>query len=229
MAIEASGLGRDIDDRAILDGVNLRVPEGAFISILGPNGAGKTTLLHILATLTRPTRGDLRLLGQPVSRATVRGLRCRIGMIGHQPMLYRHLSARENLHMFGRLYGLTNVGNRADALLEKVGLLDRGDDAVATFSRGMVQRIAIARALMHEPALLLADEPFAGLDVASMRALEGLLQSLHAAGKTIFMSSHDPAQSLRLAQRVLVLRCGTLIANCPTEEVDPDLLVRALE
>jgi len=213
-----------VNDRLILSRINLDLPTGSFLCVLGANGAGKSTFIHLLGTLLTPTAGELQLFGRPMQRQHAVALRARIGMIGHQPMLYRHLSARQNLSLFGRLYGLAQPDERTDDLLNQVALYDRADDTVAGFSRGMTQRLAIARALMHNPDLLLADEPFAGLDVISTRTLERLLHRLHEAGKTIVLTHHDIHQSLRLSQRVIVLRKGLLVADSPSKQTDPDTL-----
>jgi heme exporter protein A len=181
-------------------------------ALLGANGAGKSTLLKILATLIPPTSGELHLLGQPAG-GDVAAIRSRIGMIAHQPMLYRDLSARENLAFFGSLYGISKPADRIAELLDMVGLPDRADDPVKTLSRGMTQRIAIARALMHDPQLLLADEPFDGLDAPSSQALEGLLRQLRDQGRTIIVSNHDIGQSLRLTDHVIVLKSGRIVLN----------------
>ena len=220
-AVRAIDLSKSIDDRPVLDRINLEVPRGSYLMLLGANGAGKSTMLNVMATLTPFTYGQLHLLGEPVGRGAV-GLRARIGMIGHQPMLYRDLSARENLVFFGRLYGVQRPAERAEQMLAEVGLADRAADQVGTFSRGMVQRVAIARALMHDPELLLADEPFSGLDLPSIRKLEALLKVLHRGGKTVIQSNHDVDQSLRLAQRVLVLRRGRLVADHAARTADAE-------
>jgi ABC-type multidrug transport system ATPase subunit len=148
-------------------------------------------------------------------------------MIAHQPMLYRDLSPRENLTFFGNLYGLTKPADRIAELLELVGLPDRADDPVKTLSRGMTQRIAIARALMHDPQLLLADEPFDGLDAPSSQALEGLLRRLRDQGRTLIVSNHDIPQSLRLTDHVVVLRGGRIVLNTLASGLDAaDVLER---
>lgn len=214
----AKGLGKRIDERVVLAGIDLEVGAGEFVAVLGANGAGKTTLLKLLATLTKATGGELHLFGED-ARGQAARLRRWIGMIGHQGMLYGDLSARENLVFFGRLYGVRDVARRAGELLERVGLAGRADDAVQTFSRGMVQRAAIARALMHDPQLLLADEPFAGLDVAATGALENLLAELNGEGRTVILVNHDVGQSLRLAQRVVVLRGGRKVLDEATAQV----------
>ena len=198
---------------------------GGYLALLGANGAGKSTLLNILAMLTCLTQGSLELFGKPVLRGDVNA-RARIGMIGHQPMLYRDLSARENLVFFGKLFRVANTNKRATQLLERIGLADRGDDQVRTFSRGMVQRIAIARALMHDPQLIFADEPFSGLDVPSVRTLESILGQLHDEGKTIVLVNHDIAQSLRLAQRIIILRQGRIVCDQLTRHSDVEGITR---
>jgi heme exporter protein A len=200
---------RVIDDRPILQDLNFTIDSGEFIVLLGANGAGKSTLLKMLATLTTPTHGELYLFNQSY-RAQ---LRRRIGLIGHTAMLYRELPAKENLVFFGKLYGVKNPSERADELLDWIGLSSRAQDAVKTFSRGMLQRVAIARALMHEPELLLADEPFAGLDAPSARVVEQMLTQLHGGGKTVILTTHDLNQGLELAERVMVLRQGRLVQD----------------
>lgn len=213
-AVFCRALDKSLDDRPILRDINLAIACGEFLAILGNNGAGKTTLLKILATLSAPTAGELQLFGQSLPRHAA-AARARLGLIGHQSMLYRDLTARENLLFFARLYGVKNPREHADDLLNSVGMYSRADDAVKTFSRGMTQRIAIARALIHDPDMLLADEPFAGLDVAGADAVERLLSAQHQAGKTVVLVNHDVGQSLRLAQRVLLLRAGRLVVDQP--------------
>lgn len=207
--VQAIGLGKTLDDRHVLKGIDLSIDAGQYVVILGVNGAGKTTLLKMLATLAAPTAGELRLFGLSLPRHAS-AARARLGLIGHQSMLYRDLTARENLELFARLYGVPSPAKRANELLDIVGLLDRGNDPVKVFSRGMTQRVSIARALVHEPDLLLADEPFAGLDVPGTLAIERLLADLHRAGKSIVMVNHDIPQSLRLAERIIVLRAGII-------------------
>jgi heme exporter protein A len=165
-----------------------------------------------------PSQGEVHLFGQKLSPGNV-AVRARIGLIGHQPMLYRDLSARENLTFFARLYAVNDAPARVDRMLRMVGLADRADDPVKNFSRGMVQRLSIARALLHEPSLILADEPFAGLDAPSIQSLEQLLQRLNAAGRTIVMVNHDIEQTLRLADRAIVLRQGRIALDQQTHRL----------
>jgi heme exporter protein A len=218
-AVQVSGLAKTIDDKRVLTDITFDVPRGSYVALLGANGAGKSTLLKILATLIPPTKGKLALFGETL-KGEAAGLRARLGLIGHGAMLYRDLSARENLVFFSRLYDVPDAASRADELLEYVGLTGRARDPVKTFSRGMAQRVSIARALVHDPDLLLADEPFAGLDAPSQVMLQQMLARLHGEGKTIILASHDLAQSLGLAQRALVLRQGRLVVDEATSQLD---------
>ncbi|MHC5022495.1 MAG: ABC transporter ATP-binding protein [Planctomycetota bacterium] len=220
-AVQATGLGKSIDEKPILADLSFEIPEGRYTALLGANGAGKSTLLKLLGALLEPTAGTLAIFGAPHSRDAA-ALRARIGMIGHGAMLYRELSALENLVFFGRLYRVPDPAGRARTLLAEVGLADRAHDSVKTFSRGMVQRVAIARALVHDPALLLADEPFAGLDAPSRASLEAALSDLRDQGKTIILANHDIKQSLELADHALVLRKGRLVVDRATAELDAE-------
>jgi heme exporter protein A len=223
-AVQVTGLGKTIDDKVILSDITFEIPSGQYVALLGANGAGKSTLLKILATLIPATRGELALFGEVLKRAAA-GLRARLGLIGHSAMLYRDLSARENLIFYGRLYDLPDPARRAAAMLDAVDLASRADDPVKTFSRGMAQRLSIARALMHDPDVLLADEPFAGLDAPSGRVLEQTLAQLHADGKTLILASHDIGQSLSMAQRAIVLRQGRLVMDERTAQLDPEAVL----
>ena len=226
-AVSAQLLRKVIDERVILDNLTFAIPRGSYVALLGANGAGKSTLMRILSMLVPPSSGELSLFGEPL-RAGGAAIRKRIGLISHQAMLYRDLSPRENLCLFGKLYGVKNADQRALQLLQLVNLEDRADDPVKNFSRGMTQRIAIARALMHNPDLILADEPFAGLDAPSAHTVELLLAALHQAGRTILLANHDIAQSLRLAQRILLLRKGALIMDSAAAGVDADSVLKEI-
>ena len=223
----AEAVGKVIDDRAILDNLTFTIPRGAYVALLGANGAGKSTLMRILSMLVPPSSGELSLFGQSL-RTGGTAIRKRIGLVSHQAMLYRDLSPRENLRLFGKLYGVPHADERAMQLLQLVNLEDRADDPVKNFSRGMTQRTAIARALMHNPDLILADEPFAGLDAPSANTLELLLAALHQAGRTILLANHDITQSLRLAQRILLLRTGRLVMDCSATAVTADSVLKEI-
>ncbi len=219
--VRAAGMGKTIEERGILRGIDLEIGAGEFVALLGANGAGKSTLLKILSTLLPHTSGTLELFGMGVKHSSIAARR-RIGLIGHQSMLYHDLSALENLEFFARLYGLKNARQRAMELLEQLGLAARARDPVKAFSRGMAQRVAIARALLHDPDLLLADEPFAGLDAPAAALLEKTLSGLHASGKTIILANHDLRQSLALARRVVVLARGCKVLDAAAGDVDAE-------
>jgi ABC-type multidrug transport system ATPase subunit len=210
-AIEADGLSRRHGERMALRGVSFAVPAGATLVVLGPNGAGKTTLLRVLATLLRPHAGSLKVLGgdMPDDGWRVRG---RLGLLAHEPMLFRDLSARENLAYHARLHDVE--ADRAEELIGTVGLTGRADDPVRTYSRGMVQRLAVCRAVLHDPELLLLDEPRANLDPAAGAAIEPLL-----AGRTQVVTSHDPVGGLAGADLALGLRGGRAAFAAPAGEV----------
>ena len=217
-AIRVSKLTKTLDERPILRGIDLEIADGEYVALLGANGAGKSTLLRILATLIPPTSGQIELMGQPLARNAV-ALRSRIGLIAHQSMLYRDLSAAENLRFFAGLYELNDSESRVERMLKMIGLVDRADDPVKNFSRGMTQRVSIARALLHDPQLILADEPFAGLDAPSTTALENLFAKLNSAGKTIVLVNHDIEQTLRITERAIVLRQGIIAMDQQTHRL----------
>jgi heme exporter protein A len=213
-AIELNGLVRRYGERTALDGVSVAVPAGATLVVFGPNGAGKSTLLRVLATLLRPQGGTARVLGNELPRDgwKVRG---RIGLLGHEPLLHHDLTARENLRFHARLHGV--AFERIDALLDQVGLRLRADEPVRELSRGMVQRVAACRAVLHEPEVLLLDEPTANLDPAAADALEPLVG--RSSGHTRVVTSHDPARGLAEADVVLGLRGGRAeLSGAATED-----------
>jgi heme exporter protein A len=202
-AIELRELGRAYGERVALAGVTLALPAGATLAVFGANGAGKTTLLRVLATLLRPHAGEARVLGAVLPRESWR-IRGRIGLLSHEPLLYRDLSARENLRFHARLHDAPP--GRAEALLDAVGLAVRGDEPVRALSRGMAQRVAICRAVLHEPELLLLDEPLANLDPGATGAVAPLIG--RASGATRVLISHDVEAGLAEADHVLGLRAG---------------------
>ena len=215
-AIELEGLTRRYGERVALRDVTLSLPAGATLVVFGPNGAGKSTLLRVLSTLLRPHSGTARVLGRPLPEEgwAIRG---RIGLLGHAPLLYRDLTGRENLVFHARLHDVPLA--RADALLEQVGLAARAQDKVHTYSRGMVQRLAVCRAVLHDPELLLLDEPRANLDPAAREIVEPLIGA--ASGRTRVVTSHDPAGGLADADLALGLRDGAAALLAPADGVDP--------
>jgi heme exporter protein A len=202
-AIELRGVARRFGERTALKEVSVRLPRGATLAVLGRNGAGKSTLLRILATLLRPHGGDVEVLGEPLpSRAFA--VRPKIGLLGHEPLLYRDLTGRENLRYHARLHGQPE--ERADSLLQAVGMDRRADDPVRSLSRGMVQRLAVCRTVLHEPELLLLDEPRANLDPAASELVEPLIGGGNGCARVL--TSHDPDTAIREADLVLGLRDG---------------------
>jgi heme exporter protein A len=202
-AIELVGLRRDFGDRTALDGVDLRVEPGASVAVLGPNGSGKSTLLRVLAGLLRPSAGEVSVLGCALPKETHR-LRGRVGYLGHEPLLYRDLSPRENLELAASLHGLDDTAeSRIDALLESVGMSARAGDRVAELSAGMRQRVDICRTVLHEPELLLLDEPDAHLDTEARSRVASLISA--GDGRTRVMVSHDRAVATAGADFVLEL------------------------
>jgi heme exporter protein A len=212
-AIELADLGRAYGERVALAGVSLELEAGRTLAVFGANGAGKTTLLRILATLLRPHRGTARVLGRELPREgwAVRG---KVGFLGHEPLLYRDLTARENLRFHARLHDVALA--RIETLLDAVGMSRRADDPVHTYSRGMLQRIAVCRAVLHEPELLLLDEPLAGLDPGAAAAVAPLIS-----GGTRVVISHDVEHGLAEADMVLGLRGGRAALLAPAAEVGP--------
>jgi heme exporter protein A len=202
-AVELEGVRRDYGERTALADVSVSLPEGSTLVVFGPNGAGKTTLLRVLATLLRPHAGVVRVLGRDLPRDgwAVRG---KLGFLGHEPLLYRDLTGRENLRYHARLHGVAAA--RIVELLDRVGMDRRADEPVRTLSRGMVQRLAICRAVLHSPQLLLLDEPLANLDPAAAELAEPLIG--RGAGVTRVLTSHDPSGGLEQADLALGLRGG---------------------
>src|SRR3954465_6369338 len=217
-ALEVAGLWRELGDRAVLRDVSLELRHGETLAVLGPNGAGKTTLLRILATLLRPSAGDVSVLGCALPRQAGKA-RGRIGSRGHEPLLYRDLSCAENLRFQARLHGLQDEGvGRVAELLDRVGLARWAGERVGTLSAGMVQRLAVCRAVLHEPELLLLDEPRSHLDPAAAELVEPLIG--RAAGRPRGVAPHAPAGGLAEADLVLGLRAGRTAFMAPPADVD---------
>jgi heme exporter protein A len=209
-AIALRGLSRAYGDHLALRDVSLELGAGETLAVLGPNGAGKTTLLRILATLLRPTGGEVAVLGAALPREGWK-IRARIGFLGHEPLLYRELTVAENLAFHRRLHGLEgDGGGRATELLERVGMAAAADVRVNELSAGMRQRVAVCRALLHEPELLLLDEPHAHLDPGASALVEPLIGA--GSGHTRVLVTHDPGAGLRGADRVLALRRDGAVA-----------------
>jgi heme exporter protein A len=206
--------------KPVLRGLDFDVQKGEFVAILGPNGAGKTTFLRILASLSKPTVGEVWISGYrlPQQASLIRRV---LGVVSHQPLLYGDLTAEENLRFYGRMYDLPNLLARVEEGLRIVGLLEQRKDLVRQYSRGMQQRLAIARAILHDPEILLFDEPHTGLDQDAAAMLDGVLQEVAAVGRTVVMTSHDLARSADLASRIDILSKGVIAASVSSSQLDP--------
>ena len=210
--IEVKKLVKRFGLKTVLRGLDFQVQEGEFVALLGPNGAGKTTFLRILASLSRPSMGAIRIAGYNLP-GQASAVRRRLGVVSHLPLLYGDLTAEENLRFYGRMYDVPGLGARIDEVLEMVGLSARRRDLVRTFSRGMQQRLAIGRAILHDPDVLLFDEPHTGLDQDACDMLDTLLREVAARGRTVVMTSHDLARVEDLAGRFDVLSRGVISAS----------------
>ncbi len=202
---------------ALADG-NLEARSGQVLALLGANGSGKSTLLRMLASLSKPTSGMIRIGGWELPREAT-AVRAQIGMVAHKPLLYDNLTAAENLQFFGRLYNLDTAKSkaRAEMLLQQVGLGRRSSELVRTFSRGMQQRLSIARALLHEPEVLLFDEPHTGLDQEAAAMLDAVVVDQRASGRTVLMATHELERAARLSSRVVILARGAVSADVPSD------------
>ena len=210
--------------KTVLRGLDFHVEQGEFVALLGPNGAGKTTFLRILASLSRPSMGGVSIAGYrlPDQASAVRR---RLGVVSHLPLLYGDLTAEENLRFYGRMYGVKDLNQRVKEVLELVGLTARRRDLVRTFSRGMQQRLAIGRAVLHDPDVMLFDEPHTGLDQDASAMLDKVLREVAARGRTVVMTSHDLARAADLASRFDILSRGVVTASVKRDEIDPNNLL----
>jgi heme exporter protein A len=205
LALDVAGVFKYFGDFPALRNVSFQVQPGSVVALLGRNGAGKTTLLRIMAGLSKPSEGSVKVYG---SEAREEATRRRIGILGHSISVYDELSAHENLTMFGKLYGLENASHAADAMLERVGLGRVRDGLAREFSRGMRQRLAIGRAFLHDPELLLLDEPFTSLDDKAIAVLQSMLQEMRERGRTVVMSTHQLREAMELSTHVTFIQRG---------------------
>lgn len=209
-AVSLSGVTKRFGFTLALDDIDLILDQGEFLAMFGPNGAGKTTLLQILATLASPTSGGVRLLGHdPAHNGET--VRKSIGVLSHNPFLVPTLTAYENLKFYGQMFAVKNLHVRIVELLKNVGLFEHRDQLVETFSRGMQQRLAIARAILHRPRLLLLDEPYTGLDQDGIALLKHTLRTFLDEGKTTIMTDHDFARGLEFCTKAVILNHGELV------------------
>jgi heme exporter protein A len=217
--VEADSVARVFGARRAVDGVSLTVHAGESLAVFGPNGAGKTTLLRLLGGLLKPSGGAARIAGEKVPGGPE--IRRRIGVISHRTLLYDALTARENVEFFARLYRVANPRDATTRSLEQMKIADRADTPVRALSRGMKQRVSIARATVHGPTVILADEPFAGLDVSGATALSTLLGDLRKSGAALVLVTHNIEEGLSLATHAAVMHEGKLLSNSPTATMRP--------
>lgn len=217
--LEARDVVRAYGRRRALDGVSVALGAGECLALFGPNGAGKTTLLRILAGLLRPTRGSVHLDGQPVQGAAE--ARAQVGLLSHQSMLYAPLTVRENVRFTARLYGVPDPDAATAATLARLGMAARAEQPVRALSRGLQQRVSIARAVVHGPRVLLLDEPYTGLDEAGAGTLTALLAELRDGGATLVLVTHNLGEGLALATRAAVMRSGRLVREDERGSIEP--------
>lgn len=222
--IQVTKLTKRFGLKTILRNLDFQVSRGEFVALLGPNGAGKTTFLRILASLSRPSYGTVKVAGYSLPKESAQ-VRAKLGVVSHMPLLYPDLTAEENLQFYARMYGITNYQNRITEVLELIGLENRRKDVVRTFSRGMSQRLAIGRAILHEPEIILFDEPYTGLDQDASEMLDDVLRTVASHGRTVVMTSHDLIRAEALATRFDVLSRGIITASIKRDELQKDGLI----
>ena len=227
-AISATGVRKDFGDRRVLHNLDLQVGWGEIAALFGANGAGKTTLLRILAGLTRPDDGQLHIGNRRVHRGGSAARRL-VGFVGHESLLYDDLTCRENLAFYGQLYGIANIDLRIQQVLEQVGLADRRNRKVRTLSHGMQKRLSVARAILHEPTVLLMDEPESGLDSVSTENLGQLLRDWASSGKSVLLTTHSEQLGIAWAHRVLGLSGGRLAYDASADQATAAGLQKALQ
>lgn len=217
--IDVKGLTKSFGNLYALKGIALTVNKGEFLTVFGPNGAGKTTLIRILSTLAKASSGQVTIDGYSLEK-NADTIRRKIGVIAHQTFLYENLTAAENLYFYGKLYSVKNLSEKIEKIIIDVGLGLRRNDRVHTFSRGMQQRLSIARAMLHDPSLLLLDEPYSGLDQHACSMLSGWLKQLRSQERTTLMVTHDLERGLDMADRIAILIDGQIAFNEPRNDLD---------
>ncbi len=228
MLLQASQITKRFGNRIVLNGLDLNLRSGEVVTIFGPNGAGKTTLIQILSTLIKPTSGTLQIGGIDALAEALRA-RPSLGLVGHEPLAYLDLSPYENLKFFGRLYGLDGLEQRIADLLDEVQLIPYAHEPVKLFSRGMIQRFMIAKALIHDPMLLLFDEPFSGLDLAAKQFVLKRIDRERARGKGIVLTTHDTELGYHIGSRFHFLLDGQIERGAEKEDIGLEALAREYE
>jgi heme exporter protein A len=226
--IHVRGLVKSFGDHVVLRGIDLDVERGECLALVGPNGAGKTTLLRILATLSRPSGGKVYVAETDLEDGAI-PVRRQIGFLSHEPLLYGDLSAEENLRFYGRMYDVASLSERIPFMLRQVGLERSRYDLVRTFSRGMKQRLAIARALLHDPPVLLLDEPYTGLDRQAAQMLDTVLEDAGLSSRTVMLTTHNLERGLGMCGRVALLIDGQIVQQMDEKDWDLDRFQKAYE
>lgn len=221
--IQTKQLIKRVGDKVILRGVNLSIKEGQTVAILGPNGAGKSTILKVIATLIKPSSGEVLINNKEIKKHALE-VKSLIGYLPHASLLYDHFTPLENLILFGKLYGVKDVEKRAKELIEKVGLSFFLHEPVKSFSRGMIQRVAIARAIVHEPRILLLDEPHTGLDQQAIVILNKVILEMKAQGTTTVMVTHDFKQAAEICDRIIIVKNGKIVDDFMLEDNNLDFV-----
>ena len=221
--IDIKGLTKQADNKLILRGIDLSIKQGETVAILGPNGAGKSTLLKVLSTLIKPTTGQVMINGLNLKKNQLE-IKKLFGYLPHSSLLYDQYSPLENLVFFGELYGVNNPEKRATELVKEVGLSFFLNEPVKNFSRGMIQRIAIARAIVHEPKILYLDEPHTGLDQGAIAILNNVIVSMKEKGTTTLMVTHDFKQAAEICDRILIMKNGKIVDDFKLKERNLDLV-----
>ncbi|MFL6561469.1 MAG: ABC transporter ATP-binding protein, partial [Bacillus sp. (in: firmicutes)] len=219
--IEIKKLTKQADNKRILSGIDLSIKKGETVAILGPNGAGKSTLLKVLATLIKPTSGSILVNNMDLKKNHIQ-IKKIMGYLPHSSLLYDHYTPLENIVFFGNIYGVKNVEQRAKELVKEVGLSFFLNEPVKNFSRGMIQRIAIARAIVHEPEFLLLDEPHTGLDQGAIGILNNVILAMKAKGTTTLMVTHDFKQAAEICDRIIIVKNGKIIDDFRIENQNLD-------
>lgn len=226
--IEVQKLIKQADNKLILRGVDLSIKKGETVAILGPNGAGKSTLLKVMASLIKPTSGTVKMNGLDLKKDHIK-IKKILGYLPHSSLLYDHYSPLENLIFFGNLYGVKDVEKRAVELVKEVGLSFFLNEPVKTFSRGMIQRIAIARAIIHEPDILLLDEPHTGLDQGAISILNNVILKMKEKGTTTLMVTHDFKQAAQICDRVIIVKNGKIVDDFTIKEQGLEIVSKKYE
>ena len=223
LAVEIKGLSKSYGNTQVLRDLDLVLPWGQSLSLFGANGSGKTTLIKVLATISRPERGIIRVAGfDRLRQATA--VRASVGLLGHQTLLYQDMTPTENLRFYGRLYGVPGLEERVAEVLRYVGMTERSRQRVHTLSHGMQKRVSLARAILHDPSLLLLDEPESGLDQEALQLLEDIVRSATAKGHSVLLTTHNLERGLALASTFAVLESGRVVSQESVEQTNPSQL-----